>query len=55
MQGRGYKAIAAYLGIQQSSVCRCMYQVRDKAEKIGFTPSMWEEMTSEQDSKNDVK
>lgn len=38
MQGKGYKAIATYLGIPQSSVCRCMYQVRNKAEKIGLTP-----------------
>ena len=50
MQGKGYKAIATYFGIPQSSVCRCMYQVREKAEKIGFTPSMWKEMTSENDN-----
>lgn len=45
MSGYGYKAIATYLGIPQSTVCRCMYQLRDKCEKIGFTPAMWAEMT----------
>lgn len=44
MSGYGYKAIATYLGIPQSTVCRCMYQLRDKCEKIGFTPEMWAEM-----------
>lgn len=49
MQGKGYKAIATYMGIPQSSVCRCIYQVRAKAEKIGFTPEMWAEMTGDID------
>lgn len=38
MQGRGYKAIGTYLGIDSKNVQRTMKQVQAKAEKIGLTP-----------------
>lgn len=37
MQGRGYKAIGTYLGVDVSNVKRTMKQVQAKAEKIGLT------------------
>lgn len=39
MQGRGYKAIGTYLGIDPANVKRTMKQVQAKAEKIGLTPN----------------
>lgn len=47
MQGRGYKAIASYLGVTFQAVQNAMKKVQAKAEKIGFTPEMWQEMTAE--------
>lgn len=47
MQGRGYKAIASYLGVTFQAVQNAMKKVQAKAEKIGFTPEMWAEMTAE--------
>lgn len=47
MQGRGYKAIASYLGITQETVKTTVRRLRDKCESIGFTPAMWQEMTAE--------
>ena len=47
MQGRGYKAIASYLGVTHNAVINAMKKVQAKAEKIGFTPEMWAEMTAE--------
>ena len=47
MSGYGYKAIGTYMGIDHSNVVRVCKQVQAKAEKIGFTPSMWAEMTAE--------
>lgn len=46
MSGYGYKAIGTYMGIDHSNVIRVCKQVQAKAEKIGFTPSMWAEMTA---------
>ena len=37
MQGRGYKAIGTYLGVDVSNVKRTMKQVQAKAAKIGLT------------------
>lgn len=47
MSGYGKKAIATYLGVTQHAVADCIKKVRAKCEKIGFTPSMWAEMTAE--------
>ena len=47
MRGYGKKAIGAYLGIDPNNVGRVLRQVQAKAEKIGFTPDMWREMTAE--------
>ncbi len=47
MQGRGYKAIASYLGVTFQAVQNAMKKVQAKAEKIGFTPEMWAEMAAE--------
>ena len=38
MQGKGYKAIATYLGIDTNNARRTMRQVQKKAEDIGLTP-----------------
>lgn len=47
MSGYGYKAIATYLGVTQAAVNIQLYRIREKCEKLGFTPSMWSEMTAE--------
>lgn len=47
MRGYGKKAIGTYLGIDPNNVGRVLRQVQAKAEKIGFTPSMWVEMNGE--------
>lgn len=47
MRGYGKKAIGTYLGIDPNNVGRVLRQVQAKAEKIGFTPSMWAEMSGE--------
>ena len=47
MQGRGYTAIASYLGVTFQAVQNAMKKVQAKAEKIGFTPEMWAEMAAE--------
>lgn len=46
MQGHGYKAIATYFGVTHNAVVNAMKKVQAKAEKIGFTPSLWAEMTA---------
>lgn len=46
-RGYGNKAIATYLGITENSVKGLTNRIRAKAEKIGFTPSMWDEMTAD--------
>lgn len=43
----GYKSIATYLGVSFQAVQNAVYRIQSKCEKIGFTPSMWAEMTSE--------
>lgn len=47
MSGYGYKAIASYMGITQANVNIQLYRIREKCEKIGFSPAMWAEMTAE--------
>lgn len=49
MQGKGYKQIATYLGVKPDGIKVQMRRLREKCERIGFTPSMWKEMT---DSEN---
>lgn len=46
MRGYGNKAVATYLGISENSAKGATNRIRAKAEKIGFTPSMWHEMNS---------
>ncbi len=46
MQGYGRKAIATAMGISEDNAHRCAKRIREKAEKIGFTPDMWREMVS---------
>lgn len=45
MRGYGYKAIATYFGINEAGVKIQLRRLREKCEKIGFTPEMWMEMT----------
>lgn len=47
MSGYGYKAIAKYLGVNQAAVNIQLYRLREKCEKLGFSPAMWAEMTAE--------
>lgn len=47
MSGYGYKAIATYLGIKPGAVQTQIMRLRDKCAALGFTPSMWAEMTAE--------
>lgn len=47
MRGYGYKAIASYLGVTQANINVTLYRLREKCEKIGFTPAMWADMTEE--------
>lgn len=46
MSGYGLHAIGTYLGVDHKNIQRTLKQVAAKAEKIGFTPSMWAEMTA---------
>lgn len=47
MSGYGKKAIATYLGISLSSVKTTLRRLQERCEGVGFTPSMWAEMTEE--------
>lgn len=47
MSGYGKKAIATYLGISESSVKTILRRLQERCETLGFTPSMWAEMTAE--------
>ena len=38
MQGRGFKAIATYLGVDVANVKRTVKQIQKKARGIGLTP-----------------
>lgn len=46
LRGRGYgnTAIATYLGVTPRCVEITVKRIREKCEKIGFTPGMWHEM-----------
>lgn len=39
MQGKGYKQIATYLGLEEGNVKRVMRRLRDKCAAIGFAPA----------------
>ena len=39
MQGKGYKAIAAYLGVTQRAIAKTVEQVQKKALALGLTPN----------------
>lgn len=39
MQGKGYKAIANYLGVTQRAIAKTVEQVQKKAVAIGLTPA----------------
>ena len=39
MQGKGYKAIATYLGVTQRAIAKTVEQVQKKALAIGLTPN----------------
>lgn len=45
MQGYGYKAIGTKLGVSHNAIVNAVNKVKAKAEKIGFTPAMWSEMS----------
>lgn len=45
MRGEGFRQIGSRLGVSAQAVLNAMKKVQAKAEKIGFTPSMWAEMT----------
>ena len=47
MSGYGNKAIATYLGVSLSSVKTILRRLQERCETVGFTPSMWAEMTAE--------
>ena len=47
MAGYGDRAIAAYYGTTKQAVQNAVKRVQIKAEKIGFTPEMWREMTGQ--------
>lgn len=46
LRGRGYgnTAIATYLGVTPRCIEITVKRIREKCEKIGFTPEMWREM-----------
>lgn len=39
MQGKGYKAIATYLGVTQRAIAKTVAQIQTKAAAIGLTPA----------------
>lgn len=46
MQGNGYKAIATYFGVSQRAIAKTFEGIQKKAAAVGFTPTMWAEMTA---------
>ena len=47
MRGYGYQAIATYLGVSKNGgVYNVLLKIREKCERLGFTPAMWAEMTT---------
>lgn len=49
MSGYGNTAIATYLGVTPRCIEITVSRLREKCEKIGFTPAMWAEMTGKND------
>lgn len=47
MSGYGIRAIGTYIGVPFQNIKRTLEQIIAKCEKIGFTPEMWAEMTTE--------
>lgn len=47
MSGYGIRAIATYLGVNPRAIYNGLARVQKKCEALGFTPSMWAEMTAE--------
>lgn len=47
MSGYGNTAIATYLGVTPRCIEITVSRLREKCEKIGFSPAMWAEMTAE--------
>ena len=39
MQGKGYKAIATYLGVTQRAIAKTVAQIQSKATAAGLTPA----------------
>lgn len=48
LQGYGYKAIATRLGVSDKAIKKTVKQIQVKAENIGFTPDLWQDMTAEE-------
>ena len=46
LQGYGYKAIAKKLGVTQRAIATVLTTIQNKAEKIGFVPGMYKEMSA---------
>lgn len=46
MSGYGIRAIATYLGVNPRAIYNGLERVQKKCDTIGFTPSMWAEMTA---------
>lgn len=47
MSGYGLEAIGTYLGVHYTTIQKTLVRLREKCEKIGFSPAMWAEMTAE--------
>lgn len=47
MSGYGLEAIGTYLGVHYTTIQKTLLRLREKCEKIGFSPAMWAEMTAE--------
>lgn len=47
MRGYGYQAIATYMGIRESNVRTILSRLREKCERVGFSPAMWAEMNTD--------
>lgn len=47
MSGYGLEAIGSYLGVHYTTIQKTLIRLREKCEKVGFSPAMWAEMTAE--------
>lgn len=47
MSGYGLEAIGTYLGVHYTTIQKTLVRLREKCEKVGFSPAMWAEMTAE--------